>query len=120
MLAPTKRLEYLEARPRPANAPTASHQLGWREAYNSARAHPARPQKRTEGVSGVMMTPPTARSGMARASHTARRAAAPGPRMMTAVRHRAAGPMREIRMAAKRMPRLVSPAIHRPAAIIHP
>jgi hypothetical protein len=32
MLAPTKRLEYLDTRPRPANAPTASHQFALREA----------------------------------------------------------------------------------------
>ena len=36
--------------------------------------HAASPQNRTDAVSGVMITPPTASSGMASAIHTARRA----------------------------------------------
>ena len=54
-------------------------------------AQPVKPQNSTEGVSGVMMTPPTVSKGMARANQTARAATLASNRMQT-VRQSKIGP----------------------------
>src|SRR5438105_11145572 len=72
MPTPTNKLVYFERCPRPAKRPTTSHQLAFLDAWSSASAQKDRPQNKTDGVSGVMMTPPTASNGMANANHTAR------------------------------------------------
>src|SRR5215467_1362312 len=116
--APTNKLVYLERRPRPQNRPTASHQLALPELCSSAMAQTASPQKSTEGVSGVMMTPPTARSGIASANQVARSAIVRSNKILPA-RHRMNGPNKDVTGAARRTPSGLSPAIHMPAAIIH-
>src|SRR5262245_31440341 len=116
--APTNKLVYLERRPRPQNRPMASHQLPLRELCSSATAQTASPQKSTEGVSGVMMTPPTASRGIASANQVARSARV-RPNKMQPARHRMNGPSNEVIGAARRTPSALSPAVHIPAAIIH-
>src|SRR6516225_5845329 len=115
--APTNKLVYLERRPRPQKRPMASHQLPLPDVSSSAMAQTASPQKSTEGVSEVMMTPPTARSGMASANQVARSATVRSNKMLPA-RHKMNGPSNDVITAASRMPSGLSPAIHLPAAII--
>src|SRR5262249_61277785 len=97
----------------------ASHQLPLSEVCSSAMAQTASPQKSTEGVSGVMMTPPTARSGMASANQVARSATVRSNKRLPA-RHKMNGPSNDVIGAAKRMPSGMSPAIHKPDTVIHP
>src|SRR5262249_2627756 len=96
-----------------------SHELRLSEVCSSAMAQTASPQKSTEGVSGVMMTPPTARSGMASANQVAPSATVRSNKRLPA-RHKMNGPSNDVIGAARRMPSGLSPAIHMPAAIIHP
>ena len=109
-------MEYLETSPRPANSPTASHQLAFPEAVSSARAQSVRPQKNTEGASGVASTAPMPTSSVALRNSTDSPATR-GPNSRKAVRQSTSDPMAADRMPTSLSPSAVSPAICWPSQI---
>ena len=116
MPGPRNRTEYFDWIPNPADIPTRSHQTSFRDLFASASAQSAMPQKKTEGISGVMTMLPTPTISIALNQITVRSADRRSSKR-AAVRHRKREPIPAETGARNLSAKVVSPKSALPSAI---
>ena len=116
MPRPRKRSVSFEAMPRPAAAPTASHQAPFPVRATSAKARTANVQNITAGASGVAEMPPTPMRRVALIHRTASAPTSRSKRTLPAKYNATDVGMAE-RTVKKRTPNGFSPKRAAPAAI---